>query len=86
MSERTKAAPERTKARGGKLVGDRSHMPSISIQRHAASLVARRASARSRAGDAMPLIDDIRQAGASSLRQIANALNKRNTPAARGGA
>jgi hypothetical protein len=40
---------------------------------------------RERAADLMPVIDEIKAKGASSLREIAAALNERGIPAPRGG-
>lgn len=84
ISERTTAALARARARGVKLGGDRGHMPSIAAQGHAASLAARRARARSRAADLLPVIAEVRTGGASSLQQVADALNARNITTARG--
>ena len=85
ISERTTAALARAKARGVKLGGDRGHMPAIAAQGHAASLVVRQGRAKDRATDLMPLIIDIRASGATTLRAVANVLNERGIPTARGG-
>lgn len=85
ISERTTAALAQAKTRGVKLGGDRGHMPSIAAQGHAASLAVRRQKAKGRAGDLSPVIAEIRAAGASSLRAVADALNARGIPTARGG-
>ncbi|MEG9502903.1 MAG: recombinase family protein [Methylorubrum extorquens] len=46
---------------------------------------ATRAKASGRAADLTPILAEIRAAGASSLRQVADALNERGIPTARGG-
>jgi DNA invertase Pin-like site-specific DNA recombinase len=85
ISERTTAALARAKARGVKLGGNRGHMPSIAAQGHAASLAVRQDRAEGRARDLLPLITQIRAEGAVTFQQIAEVLNSRGIPAARGG-
>ena len=50
-----------------------------------ASAKVRREKAQNRAADLLPVIEDIRSDGASSLREIAAALNERGIAAPRGG-
>lgn len=85
ISDRTKAALAAAKARGVKLGGDRGHMPTIAPQGYAASLAVRQARATDRAADLLPVIAEIRAAGAASLQAVADALNARGITTARGG-
>lgn len=84
ISARTKAALAAAKARGKQL-----GTPANLSNRHTgadhgrASQIRR---AQNRAQDLAPLVAAIRAEGASSLGQIATALNERGVPAARGGA
>jgi hypothetical protein len=50
-----------------------------------AAIAALKANADQRAAIVLPVIREIQQAGATSLHQIANALNERGIPTARGG-
>jgi hypothetical protein len=54
-------------------------------QASAASATARAAKARARAEDLAHVIEELRAAGAVSLRALAEGLNARGIPAARGG-
>jgi DNA invertase Pin-like site-specific DNA recombinase len=85
VSERTKDALARAKARGVRLGGDRGHMPSIAPLGAAASVRVRQDQAKRRAADFMGIITEIEETGATSGRQIATALNDRGIPAIRGG-
>lgn len=85
ISERTKAALAQAKARGVKLGGDRGHMPAIAAQGYAASLSVRQEKANGRAADLLPVIAEVRAAGATTLQAVADALNARGIPTARGG-
>jgi hypothetical protein len=49
-----------------------------------ASAALRSGNARSRAADIRPIVADIQASGATSLRQIASALNERHIRTARG--
>lgn len=84
ISARTKAALAAAKDRGKRLGTPRN------LSNQQAGAVRGRASqaqrAQSRARDLAPLFAAIRSEGASSLGQIASALNERGVPAARGGA
>lgn len=83
ISARTKAALAAAKARGVKLGGDRGVIPTAEAQAKGGAAV--KTKAMERAADLLPVIAEIRAAGATSLRQVANALNARSIPTARGG-
>lgn len=83
ISARTKAALAAAKARGVKLGGNRGAV--LTTEAKAKGVRVRVAKANDRATDLLPVIADIRAAGARSLRQIADALNERGIPTARGG-
>jgi DNA invertase Pin-like site-specific DNA recombinase len=85
ISARTKAALAAAKARGVKLGGDRGHIRSVAAKGAAASRAVRVEKANRKAADVAQIIADVQASGASSLRQIAVALNDRGIPAARGG-
>jgi DNA invertase Pin-like site-specific DNA recombinase len=84
ISKRTKAALAAAKARGTQLGGRR-----VSAERFAeigtAARKVRTENADKRAAELMPLIRSIQAAGATSLRQIAAALNEQNITTSRGG-
>ncbi len=87
ISARTKAALAAAKARGVKLGGRREGAGDLrpyAAQGSAASAVARTAKAQERAADLAPIIEDLRAAGAVSLRALAQGLNARGIPTARG--
>jgi DNA invertase Pin-like site-specific DNA recombinase len=79
ISVRTKAALAAAKARGVKLGG-----PKLAQARKVA-LETIGAAADNHAANALPIIREIRKAGATTLREIANALNARGVATARGG-
>ena len=85
ISTRTKAALAAAKARGTKLGGYRWDIQTVASKGNAESAKVRAESASKHARDLMPLIQAIKAEGATSLRQIASALNKRKIPTARGG-
>ena len=83
ISVRTKAALAAAKARGVTLGN-----PKLSEARqaaHRAAAVANEAAADQHAASVLPIIRQIRRAGATTLREIANALNERGVQTARGG-
>ena len=83
ISDRTRAALAAAKARGKQLGGFRGRAGTAADcakARRAKSLAA-----TSRAADLAPVIEDIRTAGANSLRSIAKELNERGISAPRGG-
>lgn len=82
ISKNTKAALAAAKARGVKLGGDRGVIPSAQTQ--AKGGAAMKVKAQNRAADLLPVITEIRAAGATSLQQVADALNERGIPTARG--
>lgn len=83
ISARTKAALAAAKARGTKL-GSPGNLSNQAAGRALGS--ARKTEiADSRAADLAPILADIQAAGATSLREIAAALNARGIPTARGG-
>jgi DNA invertase Pin-like site-specific DNA recombinase len=85
ISARTKAALQAATARGVKLGGDRGNLPAFAEQGRLAGLETRRKDAEQRAADLAPIIAQLRSEGAISLRQIADGLNVRGVPTARGG-
>jgi len=80
ISTRTKAALGAKKARGSVLGGRR-----VSAEGRKASLEARRAKAAERRADLLPMLEDIRQSGITTLSGIAAKLNEERVPAPRGG-
>jgi len=86
ISQRTRAALVAAKARGVVLGGDRGNLTDkIRRKAHRNSLKVRREQAAKHASDLLPIIEDIRNDGASTLREIADALNERGISAPRGG-
>jgi DNA invertase Pin-like site-specific DNA recombinase len=72
-------------ANGQRLGGNRGNLPVIGDKGRIASLATRQARAQSRVADLAPVIEELRAAGAVSLRQIAAGLNAKGITAARGG-
>jgi DNA invertase Pin-like site-specific DNA recombinase len=79
IGARTKAALAAAKARGVKLGG-----PKLAQARKVA-LETIGAAADNHAANVLPIIRKIRKAGATTLREIADALNARGVATARGG-
>ena len=79
IGARTKAALAAAKARGAKLGG-----PKLAQARKMA-LETIRVAADNHAANVLPIIREIKKAGATTLRQIAVALNARGVATARGG-
>jgi DNA invertase Pin-like site-specific DNA recombinase len=84
ISERTRAALAAAKARGTRLGGYRGRAGTATDCAKARQARSRIADAR--ASDLAPVIEDIRAAGAKSLRAIGKELNARDISAPRGGA
>jgi DNA invertase Pin-like site-specific DNA recombinase len=85
ISARTKAALARAKARGTVLGGDRGNLSRVAKAGAKASVQARRETAAGRARDLAVVMDDLRSQGRTSLRELADGLNKREIAAPRGG-
>lgn len=84
ISERTKAALAAKVARDGQWDRRAKHhlVPGVGQTAATEAVKARAAQA---AGDLAPIIADIRSSGASTLRRIADEMNRRGIPTARGG-
>lgn len=82
ISKRTKDALAAAKARGKKLGGHRG--VTLSDAARAAGRAVLKNQAKARAADLAPVIDELREAGVTSLRGIAAALNERTIPTASG--
>jgi DNA invertase Pin-like site-specific DNA recombinase len=82
ISARTKAALAAAKRRGVKLGGNRGTKPTAKMQK--ASKAALQARADARAADVAPVIAELKAAGATSLQAIADGLNAKKIPTARG--
>jgi DNA invertase Pin-like site-specific DNA recombinase len=85
ISARTKAALAAAKRRGVKLGGDRGNLPGVAKKGAKASVQSRQARADERARDLAATVEELRQDGRNSLRQIAAGLNEREITAPRGG-
>ena len=82
ISARTKAALAAAKKRGKQLGGDRGTRPTDKVRARATAVVEKRAN--DRAADVGPTIARLQASGATSLRDIAEGLNKEGIPTARG--
>jgi DNA invertase Pin-like site-specific DNA recombinase len=85
ISARTKAALAAAKAHGVQLGGDRGNLPRVARKGAKASVAARQQLAMNRARDLASIVEELRQDGRTSLRQIAAGLNEREIAAPRGG-
>lgn len=88
ISARTKAALEAARARGvalGGLRGDPDRMKRVAAKGAVQSAIVRRQKAGERRGDLLPMIEQLRLNGATSLRAIAAGLNGVGLTTARGG-
>jgi len=85
ISTRTKLALAAAKRKGTVLGGDRGNTQLIYRKGNRASAKVRSENAERRAADLLPVIDVLRAEGAASLRQVAEGLNQRGIPTARGG-
>jgi DNA invertase Pin-like site-specific DNA recombinase len=84
ISTRTKAALAVAKRNGVVLGGDRGNLAKVYRKGAKASAIVRKERAESRAADLLPVIQTIKAEGAVSLRDIAEGLNQRGIPTARG--
>ncbi|WP_439813836.1 recombinase family protein [Zavarzinia sp. CC-PAN008] len=85
ISERTRNALKAAKARGTKLGGSRHDLSRFATKAAGASAKVRSSTAAKYARDLAPVIEEIRAAGITTLRGVADELNARGIPAARGG-
>ena len=83
ISVRTKAALAAAKARGVTLGNPR--LAETRQKAHKAAAAANEAAAEQHAANVLPIIRQIKRAGARTLREIAEALNQRGVQTARGG-
>ena len=86
ISTRTKAALAAAKARGTRLGNPTGKIGAWAKDGAKASAQLRTAKAVKRSADLVPIIREIQSPGIQSLRQIAETLDRRGIPAARGGA
>lgn len=85
ISQRTKSALAAAKARGVKLGGDRCGIAQQAAKGGKASAAIRQENAAKRTADILPVIQTAKDAGKTSLRQIAAYLNEAGIPTSRGG-
>jgi len=82
ISKRTKDALAAAKPRGKRLGGN---LAAVGDKGRATSLAVRQDKAKRRVSDLLPIIEELKAAGAVSLRQIAAELNVKGIQTARGG-
>ena len=85
ISKRTKDALAATKARGTKLGGNRGNIIEAGARGRVASAEARKDASAKHAALVAPYIAAAREAGCTSLREIADYLNARHITTAQGG-
>jgi|ERR1700733_5549500 DNA invertase Pin-like site-specific DNA recombinase len=88
ISTRTKAALEAAKMRGAVLGGQRGargRMKAMAAKGAVISAAVRQTSAKKRREDLLPVLEDLKASGNTSLRSLANALNEAGLTTARGG-
>ena len=85
IAERTKKALAAAKVRGVRLGGDRGNLSTDNVKGREASVRVRQDQAKRRGSDLSPIIDEIRAGGITTLSGIADALNAKGVPTARGG-
>jgi len=86
ISERTKAALLAAKERGRKLGWSMPTRKHEQAQASRNAVASRMAKADQFASNVLPVVHDIRRAGVTTLQGLADALNARGIPTARGGA
>jgi DNA invertase Pin-like site-specific DNA recombinase len=84
ISKRTKAALQIAKERGRSLAGDRGNLAALSSHGANSSAVRRSASAKHRASEVLPHVQQARAEGFRTYRSIAAYLNRRGIRTARG--
>ncbi len=84
IGERTRKALAAAKARGTKLGGSRGTV--LTDEQRAQGRATLTARAEARSGDLAPILVELRANGVTTLAALADALNDRGIPAARGGA
>lgn len=84
ISDRTKAALAQAKKRGVKLGGYRENIHEVQAKGSRNAAIVRSAQAEQRATDLLPVIEELRAGGASTLADIAAGLNERGISTARG--
>ena len=84
ISRRTKEALAAAKARGVRIGGDRGNLHRVRDLGRTRAIIARKTTARQRATDLKPVIDEVRASGVESLGGIARALEERRIRTAQG--
>ena len=85
ISDRTRAALAQAAKRGVQIGGYADNCADIARKGSRASAQVRSAQAAQRAADLAPIIEELRSGGCTSLARIAEGLNERQIPTARGG-
>jgi len=84
ISQRTRDALAAVKARGVKLGNPQNLTPEGRLRGSRRGIEAQRERAVAFARDVLPVVEEIRAAGATSLRGVARELNRRGVPTSRG--